>query len=51
MGLLRQLYTKLRLRVNESKSAVDLARKRKLLGYSFWIGPAEASNVGWRARR
>jgi RNA-directed DNA polymerase len=42
MGLLRQLYTKLRLRVNESKSAVDLARKRKLLGYSFWIGPGRS---------
>lgn len=39
MMLLRQLYTGLRLRVNDSKSAVDLAWKRKLLGYSFWIGP------------
>lgn len=39
MGLLRQLYAKLRLRVNESKSAVDLATNRKLLGYSFWVAP------------
>jgi group II intron reverse transcriptase/maturase len=39
MGLLRQLYTRLKLRVNESKSAVDLATNRKLLGYSFWIAP------------
>lgn len=39
MELLRQLYTNLRLRVNESKSAVDLATNRKLLGYSFWFGP------------
>lgn len=37
MGLLRRLFAKLHLRVNESKSAVDLARRRKLLGYSFWI--------------
>ena len=39
MGLLRQLYTRLKLRVNESKSAVDYATNRKLLGYSFWIAP------------
>jgi RNA-directed DNA polymerase len=37
MGLLRRLYERLRLRVNESKSAVDLAWNRKLLGYSFWV--------------
>jgi len=37
MGLLRQLYERLRLRVNESKSAIDLAWNRKILGYSFWI--------------
>jgi len=39
MQLLRRLFTGLKLRVNESKSAVDLARRRKILGYSFWIGP------------
>lgn len=39
MGLLRRLYTKLRLQVNESKSAVDLAWNRKILGYSFWNAP------------
>ena len=39
MGLLRQLYAGLRLRINESKSAVDLAWKRKILGYSFWVAP------------
>jgi RNA-directed DNA polymerase len=39
MGLLRQVYTRLKLRVNESKSAVDVATNRKLLGYSFWIAP------------
>lgn len=36
MRLLRRLFTGLKLRVNESKSAVDLARRRKILGYSFW---------------
>ena len=39
MDLLRRLYAKLRLRVNESKSAIDQAANRKLLGYSFWFGP------------
>ncbi len=39
MGLLRRLYGRLRLRVNESKSAVDLANHRKILGYSFANGP------------
>ena len=38
MALLRQLFGRLRLRVNEAKSAVDLVWKRKLLGYSFWVG-------------
>ena len=39
MGLLRRLYARLRLRINESKSAVDLGWNRKILGYSFWSGP------------
>lgn len=39
MKLLRRLYANLRLRVNESKSTIDLATNRKLLGYSFWIAP------------
>lgn len=39
MGLLRQLFAALRLRVNESKSAVDWASNRKILGYSFWVAP------------
>jgi RNA-directed DNA polymerase len=37
MGLLRRLFSGLRLRVNETKSAVDRVRNRKLLGYSFWF--------------
>jgi RNA-directed DNA polymerase len=39
MGLLRRLYARLRLRINESKSAIDFATNRKLLGYSFWVAP------------
>jgi group II intron reverse transcriptase/maturase len=39
MELLRRLYGRLRLRVNESKSAVDLAKNRRILGYSFCNAP------------
>ncbi len=41
MRLLRRLFTGLKLRVNESKSAVDLAIRRKILGYSFWVAPGK----------
>lgn len=34
---LRGLYAKLRLKVNEDKSAVARAWDRKFLGYSFWV--------------
>ncbi|MDI6872646.1 MAG: group II intron reverse transcriptase/maturase [Bacillota bacterium] len=37
MQTLRRLYAKLRLRVNEAKSAVARPWDRKLLGYSFWV--------------
>ena len=33
---LRRLYARLKLRINESKSAVARPRERKFLGYSFW---------------
>jgi group II intron reverse transcriptase/maturase len=36
METLKRLYTRLRLRINESKSAVGPAHTRKFLGYSFW---------------
>ena len=42
MGLLKRLYAGLRLRVNASKSAIDLAVRRKLLGYSFWVATGHA---------
>ncbi|HYV41147.1 MAG TPA: group II intron reverse transcriptase/maturase, partial [Thermoanaerobaculia bacterium] len=34
---LKKLFGKLRLVVNEEKSAVDLAWRRDFLGYSFWV--------------
>jgi group II intron reverse transcriptase/maturase len=39
MALLRRLYAQLKLRINESKSAIAPATNRKLLGYSFWVAP------------
>jgi group II intron reverse transcriptase/maturase len=39
MGTLRRLYARLRLRVNEAKSAVTRPWDRKFLGYSFWVAP------------
>jgi group II intron reverse transcriptase/maturase len=36
MQTLRRLYTDLRLRINEAKSAVGRPEDRKFLGYSFW---------------
>ena len=41
MELLRRLYANLRLQINETKSAVDRAIKRKILGYSFWNAAGE----------
>jgi len=37
MEALRGLYARLRLRVNEDKSAVARVWDRKFLGYSFWV--------------
>lgn len=42
MALLRLLYGKLRLTVNEAKSAVAGVFGRKFLGYAFWVGPGSA---------
>jgi RNA-directed DNA polymerase len=38
MALLRRCYAKLRLQVNEAKSAVASVPGRRFLGYSFWFG-------------
>ena len=35
---LRKLYDRLRLKVNEAKTAVAPASRRKFLGYAFWYG-------------
>ena len=37
MALLRRCYARLRLKVNETKSAVASVKGRKFLGYSFWF--------------
>lgn len=38
MAYLRNLYAKLRLQINEAKSAVASAFGRKFLGYALWVG-------------
>ena len=42
MRKLHDLYAKLRLRVNEEKSAVARVWGRKFLGYSFWVAKGRA---------
>ena len=37
MQTLRRLYARLRLRINEAKSAVARPWERRFLGYSFWV--------------
>lgn len=39
MAVLLKLYGRLRLKVNEAKSAVASVFQRKFLGYSFWAAP------------
>jgi group II intron reverse transcriptase/maturase len=39
MVTLKRLYARIRLRVNENKSAVARAWERKFLGFSFWVAP------------
>jgi len=41
MALLRRLYARLKLRVNETKSAVASAFGRKFLGYTLWMAPGK----------
>ncbi len=42
MTLLRRLYGRLHLTVNDAKSAVASVFSRKFLGYAFWAGPGGA---------
>lgn len=39
MALLRRLYARLRLTVNETKSAVASTFRRKFLGFDLWVAP------------
>jgi RNA-directed DNA polymerase len=41
LAALRQMYAKLRLKVNEEKSTVARVWYRKFLGYSFWVAPGK----------
>lgn len=47
---LRRCYARLRLTVNESKTAVAPARGRKFLGYSFWMAAGGAVKRGVAAK-
>ncbi len=51
METLRRLYARLRLRVNEAKSAVARPWDRKFLGYSFWVAAGTAGQAARRAAR
>jgi group II intron reverse transcriptase/maturase len=39
LELLRKLYARLKLRINEEKSAVDSATRRQFLGFGLWVAP------------
>ena len=41
MALLRTLYAKLKLQINEAKSAVASAFGRKFLGYELWVNKGQ----------
>lgn len=45
MALLRTCYARLRLKVNETKSAVADVKGRKFLGYSFWFAKGEVKRA------
>jgi len=45
MALLRRLYGRLRLRINESKSAVARVWDRKFLGFSFWVAQGQKVRI------
>jgi group II intron reverse transcriptase/maturase len=49
LAALGRMYGKLRLRVNESKSAVARVWDRKFLGFSFWV--AAGGTVGMRVAK
>ena len=47
MRLLRRLYARLGLTVNETKTKVASVLGRKFLGYSFWVARANTGRW-WR---
>ena len=51
MALLRRCYAKLRLKVNETKSAVARVTGRKFLGYRASGLPRVRSNARWLPKR
>jgi hypothetical protein len=52
MALLKRLYEKLHLSVNESKSAVASAFGRKFLGYALWTARSEVKRaVSYKAQK
>lgn len=50
MATLRKLYARLRLKVNETKSAVGQVWGRKFLGFTFWRAPKEEVRVAVAAK-
>jgi RNA-directed DNA polymerase len=46
MALLRKMYARLHLTVNEAKSAVASVFGRKFLGFSFWVAPKGVIKCG-----
>lgn len=50
MAVLNRKYARLRLRINEHKSAVAVAWGRKFLGYSFWVAPGDVVKRGVAAK-
>jgi RNA-directed DNA polymerase len=45
MTLLQRLYGRLRLRINETKSAVARVWGRKFLGFSFWVAQGQTVRI------
>jgi len=50
MALLRRLYERLQLTINETKSAVGSAFGRKFLGYKLWVAPQGVVKRGVAAK-
>jgi group II intron reverse transcriptase/maturase len=45
MALLHRLYGRLRLQINETKSAVARVWDRQFLGFSFWVAPGKRIRI------